>query len=222
MMRTTLLLLLLLTGCFSLTGEGYRSWMSEHFAPAQLVAERLVLEFADDRVTVHASFLFQNNVQDAMLCCFPGRGYPVSHGLPGLPSVLPVSPDRMMVSIAHGSGLTLDTPTGQQVDVFVHESDDGVSHGFVTGFSNAMARVDIRYENRWHTLPDGRRFFAYILTSGARWRGPIGSLSVIERGCRTHGVRRVWPDRIPESRVEPDFDLVYIIPADSSGKRDQE
>lgn len=222
MMRTTLLLLLLLPGCFSLTGEGYRAWMSERFAPAQLVSEKLLLEFSEERITVHASFLFQNEVQDAIFCCFPGRGYPVHHGLPDLPVFLPSSPEQMVVSSTNGTGLTLDTPPGQQVNVFIHEANDGVSHGFVTEFSNEMTRVDIRYEHRWQTLTDGRKLFVYILTSGARWRGPIGSLSVIERGRRSHGVRRAWPLVIPESKVEPDFDLVYIMPTDSTSKRDHE
>ncbi len=221
-MRTTLLLLLLLTGCFSLTGEGYRTWLAERYAPARLLAERLVLEFAEESVRVCASFLFRTEVQSSIVCCFPGKGYPVRHGLPGIPVVLPTSPERMEVSASQGAGLTLDSPAEGRVPVYTRTAGDGISHGFQIDFTNAMTRVDIRYENRWEILPDGRRMFVYILTSGARWRGPIGSLTVIERGRRKHGVTRAWPRTIPGSRVEPDFDLVYFGPVASSGDGDRQ
>lgn len=219
-MRVALFLVMFLPGCFSLTGDGYRAWMAERFAPAELVAEKLILEFEEDRIIVLASFLFRTHDPASLVSCFPGKGYPVRHGVRDLPRELLASPENMEVFYSGGAGLTLETPARTKIQVFTRSGSDGVSHEFVTDFSNLMTRIDIKYKNRWQTLTDGRRMFAYILTSGALWRGSIGALTVIERGRRTHGVMRVWPRAIPQSRVEPDFDLVYLRPAPSSGGRE--
>lgn len=210
------------SGCFSLTREGYRSWWAERFAPATLAEEHLTLEFDETGVRVFVSFLFRNERQGVMLCQFPGRGYPVKHGLAGVPAMIPETPGQMTVHVSHGESLNIGSPALHALPLRPVDSPAGDTLEFLVECTNLMTRVDIRYHNRWHRLADGRQVFVYILTSGALWRGPIGSLAVTERGRRAHGVERIWPTDIPRTRLEPDFDLVYERRISASDERERE
>lgn len=152
-----------------------------------------------------------NHAPARITCRFPGAGYPVCHGVPNIPARLGISPKDVRIRVISGPEMDpARVPTNSVPLRCIHEGGREVIE-FVVDFTNRHTRVDVSYTSPWQSLDDGRKIFFYILTSGAFWRGSIGSLVVSEQGRRAQRVRRLWPCQIPRSRVEPDFDLVYQL-----------
>lgn len=201
--------LALLPACTAFSPHAYRTLLADIYNPVALVHEKLTLHFAADRVIVRAEFFFVSGPDPVVVDCrFPGRGYPLTHGLAAVPAWLPVTPEKFTVHA--GQTLPEHAAATNLRPVPVAIGDDG-NFDFPVSFTNRCTTVRIEYTSRYHRLPDGRACFMYVLTSGAYWRGPIGTLV----GHETHDpgtrVRRLWPPVLPSARVEPDFDLVYVL-----------
>ena len=140
------------------------AWVGSSLRPIdsdsiRMVGERVVICLSPTTAAVKANFVFENEGNDCeQVIAFPAYGA-----------------DNFRAWV---SGREVETGRQQRDGL----TDEGLFYWTVSFPAGARRTVHVRYETRRDTLLGGAlgvQNFTYILTTGRRWKGPIGTAEIV-------------------------------------------